>query len=40
MKFFKLNNGFEMPMAGIGVFTFTETHRNAPKFIYGDIRCI
>ena len=23
MKFFKLNNGFEMPMAGIGVFTFT-----------------
>ena len=23
MKFLKLNNGFEMPMAGIGVFTFT-----------------
>lgn len=23
MKYFKLNNGFEMPMAGIGVFTFT-----------------
>ena len=23
MKFFKLNNGFEMPMAGIGVVTFT-----------------
>ena len=29
MEFFKLNNGTQMPMAGIGVFTFTPAEAQA-----------
>ncbi len=29
MEFFKLNNGTRMPMAGIGVFTFTPSEAQA-----------
>ena len=29
MEYFKLNNGIQMPMAGIGVFTFTPAEAQA-----------